>query len=71
MGVGRAGSKTQEFGFGSAHPGIVNALFGDGSVRPVKMTANSCGNQSWSDNTCVLYHLGHRSDGFTVDPGSY
>jgi prepilin-type N-terminal cleavage/methylation domain-containing protein/prepilin-type processing-associated H-X9-DG protein len=65
------GSKTTEFGFGSAHPGVVNALFGDGSVHPIKMSTNACGNQYWSDNSCVLYHLGHRSDGFTVDPGSY
>jgi competence protein ComGC len=59
-------SKTQEFGFGSAHPQVVNALMGDGSVRPLKMSLNACGNQSWSDNTCVLYRLGHRADGNVV-----
>jgi prepilin-type N-terminal cleavage/methylation domain-containing protein len=61
-GIGRPA----EFGFGSAHTGVVNALFGDGSVHPLRMTLNSCGNQSWSDTSCVLYHLGHRQDGFTT-----
>ncbi len=61
-GIGRPA----EFGFGSAHTGVVNALFGDGSVHPLRMTLNSCGNQGWSDTSCVLYHLGHRQDGFTT-----
>jgi prepilin-type N-terminal cleavage/methylation domain-containing protein len=63
--------KTAEFGFGSAHTGIVNAVFGDGSVRAVRTSAGNCGNLSWSDGTCVLYHLGKRDDGFTVDPNSF
>jgi prepilin-type N-terminal cleavage/methylation domain-containing protein len=61
------GSKTMEFGFGSAHTGIVNAVFGDGSVRGIRTSAGNCGNASWSDSTCVLYRLGHRSDGGTID----
>jgi len=64
-------SKTMEFGFGSAHAGIVNALMGDGSVRAIKMSANACGSASWSDSSCVLYHLGGRQDGWVVPEGSY
>jgi len=56
--------KTAEFGFGSAHPGVVMAVFGDGSVKPVKTSINACGNAGWSDSSCVLYHLGGRSDGW-------
>jgi prepilin-type N-terminal cleavage/methylation domain-containing protein/prepilin-type processing-associated H-X9-DG protein len=61
-GIGRPA----EFGFGSPHPGVVNALFGDGSVQHLRMNLNPCGNQSWSDASCILYHLGHRQDGFTT-----
>jgi prepilin-type N-terminal cleavage/methylation domain-containing protein/prepilin-type processing-associated H-X9-DG protein len=66
-GIGRPA----EFGFGSAHPGVVNALFGDGSVRNLKKSANACGNSGWSDATCILYHLGGRSDGWVVDGNGY
>jgi prepilin-type N-terminal cleavage/methylation domain-containing protein/prepilin-type processing-associated H-X9-DG protein len=59
-------SKTMEFGFGSAHTGGVNALFGDGSVRMLSFSLNACGSASWSDSTCVLYHLGGRADGWTI-----
>jgi prepilin-type N-terminal cleavage/methylation domain-containing protein len=62
---------TQEFGFGSAHPGITNAVFADGSVRTIRNSAGNCGNLSYSDNTCVLYHLGKRDDGFTIDPNGF
>jgi len=55
-----------EFGFGSAHPGVVNALFGDGSVRSLSRTLNACGNSGYSDANCVLYHLGGRADGWVV-----
>jgi type II secretory pathway pseudopilin PulG len=55
-----------EFGFGSAHTGIVNAVYGDGSVRPFRMSIGNCGNSGWSDNTCVLYRLGKRDDGQVV-----
>jgi prepilin-type N-terminal cleavage/methylation domain-containing protein len=65
---GSAGNigRPAEFGFGSAHTGIVNAVFGDGSVRPLSMGLNACGNSGWSDGSCVLYHLGHRADGQVV-----
>lgn len=56
--------KTAEFGFGSAHPGVVMAVFGDGSVKPIKTSINGCGNAGWSDSSCVLYHLGGRADGW-------
>jgi prepilin-type processing-associated H-X9-DG protein len=67
--VQNSSGKTAEFGFGSAHPGVVNALFGDGSVKPIRTSINGCGNMSWSDASCILYHLGHRSDGWTI--GNY
>jgi len=60
-----------EFGFGSPHAGVMNAVFGDGSVRGIILSANNCGNSSWSDNSCVLYHLGDRADGFTIDPNGF
>jgi len=52
-----------EFGFGSAHTGIFNVVFGDGSVRGLKMTIGNCGNAGWSDSTCILYRLANRADG--------
>jgi prepilin-type processing-associated H-X9-DG protein len=60
-----------EFGFGSPHTGIVNAVFGDGSVRGIRTTAGNSGNLSYSDNTSVLYRLGKRDDNATVDPNSF
>jgi hypothetical protein len=59
-----------EPGFGSAHSGIFNGVFGDGSVRPIKLSIGNCGNAGWSDNTCVLYRLGKRDDGQIVDHNS-
>jgi prepilin-type N-terminal cleavage/methylation domain-containing protein/prepilin-type processing-associated H-X9-DG protein len=58
-----------EFSFGSAHIGGVNAVFGDGSVRTLAFTLNACGSSSWSDSTCILYHLGGRADGWVVNDG--
>lgn len=49
--------QTQEFGFGSAHPGTFNAAFGDGSVRPVSNNAN----------LLLLNNLGARADGSVVN----
>jgi prepilin-type N-terminal cleavage/methylation domain-containing protein len=66
-----ANGKFWEPGFGSAHTGVVNAVFGDGSVHSIRLSVGNCGNMSWSDGTCVLYHLGGRSDGWTVDANSY
>jgi prepilin-type processing-associated H-X9-DG protein len=59
--------RPNDFGFGSPHTGIVNALFGDGSVHGVNMNINPCGSASYSDSSCVLYHLGGRSNGAVVD----
>jgi prepilin-type N-terminal cleavage/methylation domain-containing protein len=60
-----------EFGFGSAHTGVFNAVFGDGSVKSISMSIGNCGNSGWSDNTCVLYRLGQRADGQVINAGSY
>ncbi|MGI9456015.1 MAG: DUF1559 domain-containing protein [Aeoliella sp.] len=48
--------QTQEFGFGSAHPGIVCSVFGDGSTRIIAQTAE----------LVVLDQLGKRADGAIV-----
>ena len=52
-----------EPGFGSAHPGVFMAVFGDGSVRGIRMTVGNSGNSGYSDSTSVLYRLGKRDDG--------
>jgi len=65
------GAKPAEFSFGSNHLGGALAVFGDGSVKSLSYDINSCGNRGWSDNTCILYHLGHRSDGTVVSANSY
>ncbi|MCS6976800.1 MAG: DUF1559 domain-containing protein [Gemmatales bacterium] len=46
----------QGFGFGSAHPGGVNALYGDGSVR----------NVSYNTDEWIWWRLGDRRDGVHV-----
>jgi prepilin-type N-terminal cleavage/methylation domain-containing protein len=51
-----------EFGFGSAHTGIMNAVFGDGSVRAISLAVNA---------DTILYRLGHREDGNPIDPTQY
>jgi prepilin-type N-terminal cleavage/methylation domain-containing protein len=43
----------QEIGFGSAHPSIICSVWGDGSTRPISMSAD----------LLVLDHLGKRADG--------
>jgi prepilin-type N-terminal cleavage/methylation domain-containing protein len=63
-----ANGKKWEPGFGSAHTGVFNAVMGDGSVRSFRNSIGNCGNSGWSDNTCVLYRLGHRMDGNVVNP---
>jgi prepilin-type N-terminal cleavage/methylation domain-containing protein len=62
-------TRPQEFGFGSPHTGIVNTLFGDGSVRTLTTSLNNCGNgsQTAAQNApCILYNLGGRADGQVV-----
>ncbi len=53
--------QTQEFGFGSAHPGTFNAAFGDGSARAITMNAE----------LAMLRNLGNRADGFIVDATNF
>jgi prepilin-type N-terminal cleavage/methylation domain-containing protein len=60
-----------EPGFGSAHPGVMMAVFGDGSVKGVKMNIGNSGNLGYSDNTSILYRLGKRDDGNTLNADSY
>ncbi|MEM9413216.1 MAG: DUF1559 domain-containing protein, partial [Planctomycetota bacterium] len=48
-----ASGTTRELGFGSAHPGVTNAVLGDGSTRSVSNNAD----------LVTLIRLGQRSDG--------
>lgn len=48
--------QSQEFGFGSAHPGIIVSVFGDGSTRTISQDAE----------LLLLDRLGKRSDGTHV-----
>ncbi len=47
-----------EFGFGSAHPGIIVSVFGDGSTHTIAQEAD----------LLVLDQLGKRADGFSASP---
>src|SRR5262249_28732837 len=47
--------------FGSSHPGRFNAVFADGSVRPI----------SYSVNDIVFEYLGNRSDGEVIDSSDF
>jgi len=49
--------RTRELGFGSAHPGVTNAVFGDGSTKTVRNSVE----------TIIVNRLGRRADGNTVD----
>ena len=53
----QSSGRTRELGFGSAHPGVTNAVFGDGSVRPVRNTVQ----------TIVVNRLARRADGDPID----
>jgi hypothetical protein len=61
-GAQRADAKDQ--GFGSAHNGIMLAVFGDGSVRSVRVDIDNAPGGT-------LFRLGCRDDGETIDPSSY
>ncbi len=53
------GGTSNEFGFGSAHPGIINSVFGDGSVHSISNSAD----------LLILDQLGKRADGSIVSHG--
>ena len=50
-------------GFDAAHPGGMQAAFGDGSVRTISVDVDS--------SLGVLFRLGCRDDGLTIDAASY
>jgi len=53
--------------FGGIHPGIVNFVFGDGSVRGISITTpTDTGNRDINDSMSVFSKLAHASDGFGV-----
>ncbi len=52
LGDNESRTRADEFGFGSAHPGIICAVFGDGSTRPISSSAD----------VLVLDMLGKRAD---------
>jgi prepilin-type processing-associated H-X9-DG protein len=45
--------------FGSSHPGRINTVFADGSVRPI----------SYAIDPNVFYNLGDKSDGEVINTG--
>jgi len=49
--------QSQELGFGSAHPGVFTAVFGDGSTRAISRTTD----------LRLLNALGKRADGIVLD----
>ncbi|HEY2826713.1 MAG TPA: H-X9-DG-CTERM domain-containing protein, partial [Pirellulales bacterium] len=61
--------RVEEWGFGSAHSGITNSLWGDGSVRTIRNSINN--NALSSSNFGLLFMLTVRDDGNSVDPNSY
>ncbi|CAN5303836.1 DUF1559 domain-containing protein [soil metagenome] len=60
-----------EYGFGSAHTGVFNCLFGDGSVKAVSITIGNSGNSGYSDNTSTFYRLAKRNDGQVINTNDY
>lgn len=52
--------QTQELGFGSAHPGVFTAVFGDGSTKAISQTTD----------LRLLNALGKRADGIVLDTSS-
>jgi prepilin-type N-terminal cleavage/methylation domain-containing protein len=58
-----------DMGFGSPHSGLFLAAMGDGSVRSIKNSVNTCGNSGQTPAnlaSCVLYLLGGRQDGLVI-----
>ena len=51
------GDRPFEKGFGSAHPATFNAVFGDGSTKPI----------AYQVDLTLLNRLGKRNDGFVID----
>jgi prepilin-type N-terminal cleavage/methylation domain-containing protein/prepilin-type processing-associated H-X9-DG protein len=78
---GTGPARPADFGFGSAHTGVINTLWGDGHVSGLGMDIGTggCGitSQSWCSPTApgedqwVFYHLAGRADGWTVDGSQY
>jgi prepilin-type N-terminal cleavage/methylation domain-containing protein/prepilin-type processing-associated H-X9-DG protein len=65
------GIRQFESGFGSAHVKRINALFADGSVRPLSMNIDvTTGSGDYSDSG-VWYRLWVRDDGLYIDSASY
>jgi prepilin-type N-terminal cleavage/methylation domain-containing protein/prepilin-type processing-associated H-X9-DG protein len=62
-------ARPADFGFGSAHTGVANALFGDGSVHALSMNLDGDGGFSWGPDqpNWVLFNLGTRANGEVVD----
>ena len=53
--------RSHEVGFGSAHPGTTNAVFGDGSVHSIPN----------STEVATLVALGQRNDGLIIDQDAF
>jgi prepilin-type N-terminal cleavage/methylation domain-containing protein len=58
-------------GFGSAHTGVFNAVFGDGSVRPLRLSIAFGGNLGNPGTQYILYNLARRDDGLVIDSNAY
>lgn len=54
-------------GFGSAHPASLNALFADGSVRPLRYSLDA----GKEDSLSIMQRLCHRQDGTAVPSTSF
>jgi prepilin-type N-terminal cleavage/methylation domain-containing protein len=65
---GDANSPCQEWGFGSAHQNVMLAVFADGSVHPISLNVDV---DHPTAQHGVLWRLGVRDDGLSVDPNSY
>jgi prepilin-type N-terminal cleavage/methylation domain-containing protein/prepilin-type processing-associated H-X9-DG protein len=64
------GTSANEQGFGSAHPGAMNAVFADGSVHGISLDIDGgYSHMDWTNlsNMGVLMRLGIRDDGLAID----